>query len=74
MRLVGAQHVRQAQGVGRRRDVLQVQLADPVDALQDGVELSAHLLYLVLRKAQSGQVGDVAHLFFGYHLLPPALL
>src|SRR3712207_5715878 len=73
-RLVGAEDVGQVQGVRRRRDVLEVELLDLLDAVQDRAELLAYLRDLFVREPEPGQVGYVAHLLLGYHLsLPPAL-
>src|SRR3712207_2232560 len=73
-RLVRPEHVRQVQRVCRWGDVREVQLPYLIYAVYNRPELSAHLLHLVVREPQPGQVGDLTHLFFGYHVSPPAFL
>src|SRR3712207_4679718 len=71
-RLVGAEDVGEVQRVRRGRHVREVELPDLLYAIKDGAELPAHPLYLFFRQPKPRQVRDVAHLLFGYHLLPPA--
>ena len=59
MRLVRAQHVLELDHVGGRLDVVEVELADPVDVLEDPRELAGHPLDLLLGEAEAGQPGDV---------------
>ena len=61
-RHVRPQHVLQRDHVRGRLDPLEVELADPVDVLEDPRELAGHLLDLLLGEAEAGQPGHVQYL------------
>src|SRR5712691_4810835 len=58
-RLVLGQHVDEVEGMGRRLDVLQVELGHLPDRLQDRRQLLAHLLDLVAGELEPRQPGYV---------------
>ena len=53
--------------VGGRRDVVQVELADPGDVIEHGRELAGHRLDLLLAERQARQTSDVQYLLAPDH-------
>ena len=43
-------------------DVVEVELADPVDVLEDSGQLARHRLHVFLAEREAGEAGDVKHL------------
>ena len=62
-RLILPDDILQRYGVCRRRDIAGIYLLQNLKVLQDMGKLTVELLHLLLGEAQSGEQGDVYHLF-----------
>src|SRR4051794_35003944 len=61
-RLVGTEDVLERDHVRGRLGALEVELADPLDALEDRAELGLHAIELLARQLETREPGDVEDL------------